>query len=104
MPGKDKDKTVRASGVQFRPRRPAGTQPDLSEVVAARRLPGGGPFFRAVSAIPARWVLAKILRNHPRLDETKDVFYFALRRSGTGTRIEFRYRDRWYQVWSPDLP
>lgn len=48
--------------------------------------------------------LAKILmRCECRIDESKDVIYFAPGRTGAGLRIEFRYRGRWYEVWSPDL-
>lgn len=45
--------------------------------------------------------LARILMcSGCRIDESKDVIYFPR----GGIRIEFRYRGRWYEVWSPDLP
>jgi hypothetical protein len=38
-----------------------------------------------------------------RLDSTKSGGYFASKRMGTGMRIEFRHRGRWFEVWSPDF-
>lgn len=50
--------------------------------------------------------LARILGGaEARLDRSKEPFYFAPLRGGTGMRIEFRYADRygrWSEVWSPD--
>ena len=49
--------------------------------------------------------LAKILMRHGcDIDQSKSVLYFALRRPGTGMRIEFDCGGRWCEVWSPDLP
>lgn len=48
--------------------------------------------------------IAKILTHYRcHVDGSKSILYFASRRPGTGMRIEFRYRERWYEVWSPDL-
>ena len=48
--------------------------------------------------------LAKILmRCGCQIDQSKSALYFAPRRPGSGMRIEFRYRGRWYEVWSPEL-
>jgi hypothetical protein len=47
--------------------------------------------------------LARILAGEKaRLDRTKRDVYFAPKRAGTGIRIEFRYDDRWFEIWSPD--
>jgi len=45
--------------------------------------------------------LACVLRRAD-LDRSKDVHYYAHKRYGTGIRIEFWYRRRWYQIWSPE--
>lgn len=50
------------------------------------------------------FALATILAGgEVRLDRTKCGCYFAPRRMETGMRLEFRYRGRWFEVWSPDL-
>lgn len=49
--------------------------------------------------------LAKILMRYGcQINRSKSILYFALRRFGTGIRIEFRYEGRWFEVWCPDLP
>jgi hypothetical protein len=43
-----------------------------------------------------------MMKSNARFDRRKDAIYFAHRRLGTGRRVEFRYRGRWFEVWSPD--
>ncbi len=48
--------------------------------------------------------LARIVwKRETQFDKTKDPIYFAPKRIGTGIRVEFRYRGRWYEIWSPDF-
>jgi len=43
-----------------------------------------------------------MMKGNVRFDRRKDAIYFAHRRHGTGLRVEFRYRRRWFEVWCPD--
>jgi len=57
----------------------------------------------ATTVPSAPTALARILAGgKAQLDRTKKDVYFAPKRVGTGMRIEFRYDDRWFEVWSPD--
>lgn len=58
---------------------------------------------RTTVATPPSELAKILLRSGLHIDQSKAVIYFAPSRPGTGVRIEFDYRGRWYEVWSPDL-